>query len=214
MKNKLDTSTLQEKVTFTLRQHILQQKYQSGDRLIQEDLAVALGVSRMPIREALFRLEMEGLVEMVPHKGAVVKNISKQDIEEIYYLRANLEGVAAAKSLNHLSPEDVMKLEELVEQMETDVGEQAIEQFTMHNGQFHQLLRKGCEWKRIHMIIEQLSMGYPFYFPSLFPETIEKSQQEHKAILQSVKDKDPVKLRQLMELHISRTGEILLSMFK
>lgn len=81
------TSTVQY-VTEQLRKAILNGTLQRGDRLIQEEWAEKLNVSRMPIREALTQLQLEGLVEMVPNRGAVVTPITREDIEEIYQLRA------------------------------------------------------------------------------------------------------------------------------
>ncbi|MCF6094021.1 GntR family transcriptional regulator [Microaerobacter geothermalis] len=211
---KLDNSTLQEKVTATLRDAILSQKFAQGERLVQEELAEMLGVSRMPIREALRRLEMEGLVEMVPHKGAVVTTLSQDDIEEIYYLRSKMEGLAVEKSLNHLKKEDIILLEELVEKMDHSIKTNNIPQFTQLNDQFHRLLRKGCEWKRIEMVIQTLWNGYPPYAPNLMPDTMSQSNQEHKIMVDTVKEKDPVKLRSIMEMHIIRTGQAMLKYFK
>ncbi|MGG1558603.1 GntR family transcriptional regulator [Geobacillus thermoleovorans] len=214
MEMKLDHTTLQEKVTAALRKMILLRKFTPGERLIQEELAESLGVSRMPIREALQRLEIEGLIEIIPHKGAVVKEISKEDIEEIYFLRSLLEGLAVQKSLNHLSKEDISCLEDLVEKMEEDIREDNLDGFVEHNILFHQLLRKGCNWKRIDKMIQYLWNGYPPYVPSLLPKTMKTSNEEHRQMLKAIQEKDPVKLRYLMEKHVMRAGEALLSIFE
>lgn len=71
----------------------------------------------MPIREALRCLEREGLVEMLPHKGAQVIGITKEDIEELYYLRSMFEGITVQKSMNFLTEQDIWNLKVLIEQM-------------------------------------------------------------------------------------------------
>src|SRR5690625_3833023 len=89
-----------------LRSEILNGNLKKGDRLVQDEWANKLKVSRMPIREALTQLEMEGLIELIPHKGAVVTPITKQDIEEIYIIRSTIEGIVVQQSLPHLTSKD------------------------------------------------------------------------------------------------------------
>lgn len=209
MNIKLDHSTLQEKVTSTLRHAVLTKKYTAGERLVQDGLANWLGVSRMPIREALRCLEREGLVEMLPHKGAVVTEISAEDIEELYFLRSLLEGLTVQKSMYYLTLKDREELEKLVECMDIDITNQDHEKFVKHNHEFHQLLQKGCKWKKIKMLCQELWNGYPAYVPSLLPETIQVSNEEHKRMLKALDLKDPIKLRNLVEQHVSRSGEAL-----
>ena len=85
--------TMQEIVYGTIKERILKGQYSPGQRLITNDLATGLGVSRMPIREALQRLEAAtGLVTLIPHKGAVVNVISDDDIAEVFRIRVVLEG--------------------------------------------------------------------------------------------------------------------------
>ena len=112
-----DRATLQSKVTTKLRDLILKGEFKMGDRLTQEEWAQKLGVSRMPLREALRQLEVEGLVRMEPRKGAIVTPISIEDIEEIYRLRQMLEGEVAVQSLPFLEEEDIKELEYLYEKM-------------------------------------------------------------------------------------------------
>ena len=111
--------TLHLRVCNLLREAILKGDFKPGDRLKQADLADAMGVSRMPIREAFQKLEAEGLIKLEPHKGAVVKSIQVEDIEEIYALRAKLEKMAVYQSVENLTEDDHKQLSTLVEQMET-----------------------------------------------------------------------------------------------
>jgi DNA-binding GntR family transcriptional regulator len=209
MKQSIDFTTLQEKVTATIREAIFTQTFKPGERLIQDELAAKLGVSRMPIREALRCLEREGLVEMLPHKGAQVIGISKEDIEELYYLRSFLEGVTVQKSMNFLSSSDREELQDLVEKMDQDIRNNNLDLFVTHNQEFHTLLQKGCSWKKVKMLNKQFIEGYPAHVPSLIPHSMHVSNEEHKAMLEALDQKDPVKLRQLVEHHIMRAGEKL-----
>ena len=112
-----DRTTLQFKVTRKLRELILKGEFKMGERLMQEEWAKKLGVSRMPLREALRQLEIEGLVRIEPRRGAVVTPISIEDIEEIYPLRALLEGEAVEQSVAFLAEEDFEDLEEIYTKM-------------------------------------------------------------------------------------------------
>jgi DNA-binding GntR family transcriptional regulator len=209
MKRSVEFSTLQEKVTATIREAIFKQAYKPGERLIQEELAAKLGVSRMPIREALRSLEMEGLVEMLPHKGAQVIGITRDDIEELYYLRSLLEGITVQKSINFLSAEDRFELQKLVGRMDIDIERNNLDSFISNNKEFHLLLQNGCNWKKIKMLSKQFIEGYPAHVPSLIPSSMFKSNQEHKEMLKALDNKDPIILRQLVEHHIMRAGNTL-----
>ncbi|MDM5200585.1 GntR family transcriptional regulator [Fictibacillus enclensis] len=209
MKQAFDYATLQEKVTAMIRESIFKKEYKPGERLVQDELAQKLGVSRMPIREALRCLEREGLVEMLPHKGAQVIGITKEDIEELYYLRSMFEGITVQKSMNFLTEQDIWNLKVLIEQMDQDIEENNLDSYIKHNQEFHVLIQKGCNWKKIKKLCSEFINGYAAHLPSLVPETMQVSNEEHKLMLQAIEDKDPIKLRQMMELHITRSGSAL-----
>lgn len=209
MKQSLDVITLEEKVTSIIREAIFTQQLKPGERLVQDELAGKLGVSRMPVREALRSLEREGLVEMLPHKGAVVIGIRKDDVEELYFLRSQLEGITVQKSMYFLTDDDLDKLNRLVEHMDQDIEMLNIDSFVFHNKQFHLLLQKGCNWKKVKILSKQFIEGYPAYVPSLVPEMIKESNKEHKEMVKALTVKDPIKLRQLVEQHIMRAGNML-----
>jgi DNA-binding GntR family transcriptional regulator len=201
-----DRSTLLERVVSRLREAILKQEFQPGERLVQEELAEAMGVSRMPIREALRQLEKEGLVTLEPHKGAIVTPVTVDDIEEIYYLRSVLEAIAVERSLPHLTEEDKRMLRQLAEEMEQAAARQDVEQFVQKNAEFHRLMRKGCRWRRAQMILEMLWHGFPPHTPGILPGQMERSLAEHKEMLELMEKGDAEQLHQVMRQHILRTG--------
>lgn len=206
-----DRATLQNKVTNKLREVILKGHFKMGDRLIQEEWATKLGVSRMPIREALIQLEKEGLVRIEPRKGAIVTPISVDDIEEIYQLRVLLEGEAVERSLPFLEAEDIEELEQLYNQMNAlGKSEDDVSTYTRLNMEFHHILRRGCPWRRIHDIIDLLWKGIPPYTPSLLSERLEDANNEHQIMVECVKQNDAKKLREVMEKHILRTRDNLI----
>ncbi len=169
-----------------------------------------LNVSRMPIREALAQLQSEGLVKIVPHKGAIVTPITKEDIEEIYHLRAYLEGLAVEKSLPFLTEEDKEELRETVERMEAlQLSDETNDYYISLNERFHQLLRKGCPWKRVVNVVE--NFGISPIAPSLLADYYPETQREHRSIYEAAVRDDPAELRAAVEYHILRTKNNLIA---
>lgn len=210
-----DRMTLQFKVTRKLRELILKGEFKMGERLVQEEWAKKLGVSRMPLREALRQLEMEGLVRIEPRRGAVVTPISIEDIEEIYRLRALLEGEAVEQSVPYLTKEDFEDLEEIYTKMLPLKGDdQDIEEYMHLNGKFHEILMSGCPWRRIKGFIETLWKGIPSYTPSLLANTIDEGRKEHLQMLEFARQGNGDELRSVMEKHILRTRDNLINMMK
>jgi DNA-binding GntR family transcriptional regulator len=204
-----DKSTVVSYVTKSLRKAIMSGTLKKGDRLIQEEWADRLKVSRMPIREALTQLQMEGLVEMVPHKGAIVTPITKDNIEEIYHTRALLEGLAVEKSLPFLTEKDKKQLKDILDRMEgMKITDATNDQYIQLNSAFHETLRVGCPWTRVEKIVETLGISpiAPNLLVNYYPET----QREHRMIYEAALRGDPAELRAAVEYHILRTKNNLI----
>ncbi|WP_083402215.1 GntR family transcriptional regulator [Bacillus sp. MUM 116] len=204
-----DKSTIVKFVTKSLRKAILNGTLKKGDRLIQEEWAERLQVSRMPIREALTQLQMEGLVEMIPHKGAIVTPITKDNIEEIYHTRALLEGLAVEKSLPYLIEDDKEQLKDILIQMEElEITDATNDQYIQLNAAFHETLRKGCPWPRVQKMVETL--GISPIAPNLLVDYYHETQREHRMIYEAVLRGDAAELRAAVEFHILRTKNNLI----
>ncbi|RWR10077.1 GntR family transcriptional regulator [Siminovitchia fortis] len=202
-------ATVVKNVTKRLREVILDGTLKKGDRLIQEEWAEKLEVSRMPIREALTQLQMEGLVEIVPHKGAVVTPITKENIEEIYYIRSMLEGLAVEKSLPFLTERDKEHLHEILIQMESlDLTGETNDEYIRLNSEFHQTLMSGCPWPRLRKMVETL--GISPIAPNLLIDYYQETQREHRLIYEAALRGDPEELRAAVEYHILRTKNNLI----
>lgn len=202
-------STIVHYVTENLRRAILNGTLQKDERLIQEEWAERLNVSRMPIREALTQLQLEGLVKMVPNKGAIVTPITNDDIEEIYQLRAHLEGLAVEKSLPFLTEVDKNYLEETLIQMENlTISDETNETYISLNATFHETLGKGCQWPRVQKMLNTL--GISPIAPNLLKPYYYQTQEEHRRIYEAVLRGDPTELRASVEYHILRTKNNLI----
>lgn len=207
----LSAETLPSKIYRILREAIIKGQLQPGERLIQDELAKSLGVSRMPIREAVKQLAAEGYVTLEPHKGAIVKEFTIHELEELYFLRAKFEPLAAAESLKFCTQTIITELEMLNEQMKkTDDTNQYIKL----NIQFHHLLIKNCPWEKLNTYIHHLWTGFPQQTPHLLLDQVKTSIMEHEQIVQAIKKNDIALSCQLLERHITRAGQDVLQNVK
>lgn len=115
--NLQDYPSLQEKVYEHLKQAILTGEIQPGERLFETRLAESLGVSRIPVREAIRKLERDGLIVAFPRRGIYASSLSPKDIDDVYAVRVVLEGLAARLAAEHRTDEHLAKLDEIVAQM-------------------------------------------------------------------------------------------------
>lgn len=212
-KKEVSNSTVVNEVLKEMRKEILNGTLKEGERLIQDEWAQKLKVSRMPIREALTHLEMEGLVEIIPHKGAVVTPIKPEDIVEIYHLRYLLEGIVVEKSLEYLTDEDIEELGEILHEMESlELSEKTYDEYSKLNKQFHEILRKGSPWSRAKKIVDNL--GISPIAPKLLAQYYSKTQQEHRRIYEAVLRRDPEELKLALQYHLLRTKNNLLEVLQ
>jgi len=206
-----DRSTLQERVTTALRQAILSGFYQPGERLKQEKLADELSVSRMPVREALRQLEDEGLITWERHKGAVVKEITAEDLAEIYALRAELEPLALRRSFHRITEADLEHMQQLIYDMDEAIREDEMELYCRLNFDFHRLLLSRSPWQRLQSIIKQIWNGIPLKAPTFVPGQAPRSHQDHREMVKYIREAELEKCCQVLRKHITVSGEQLVA---
>jgi len=202
---------LPNSVTTIIRQAILKGDLKPGEHLVQAELAEQLGVSRMPVREALKTLEMEGLILLQPHKGAVVRSFTIDDIDEIYEIRTMLEPFTLKKSIPKLTSENLKELKTLHEKMLKTTNQ---EEYVELNRTFHDITLSGCESKRLHDLMSRISHGIAKDTPYVIPDQIEKSNKEHAVILKAIIAGDIEKACDEYADHISRTHDDLITVLK
>lgn len=205
--------TMQEIVADTIRDAILSGRYTPGQRLVADDLAKELGVSRMPVREALHRLEVAGLVQMVPHKGAVVNQLSEEEIIEIYHIRAVLDGLAARLATPRLTPADHKRMNALLDEMEAAVQAKDMERLLRVNRDFHQIIWKAANASRLHTLLENLyDSSQRFRNISLgLPGRIDQITLEHRLVVEALAHGDAVAAEQYANEHHEGTARRLLA---
>lgn len=147
---------LRDVVFENLRTAILDGNLKAGQRLMEVQLAEQLGVSRTPIREAIRKLELEGLVVMLPRKGAYVANMSFKDLIDVLEIRATLEGLAASLAAERRSDDDVVELEKLAKEFETCVREADVEGVLKKDVDFHEKIFLMANNKKLYQLITSL----------------------------------------------------------
>lgn len=187
-----------------IRQAIIELRLHPDEPLREAAIAEQLGVSKTPIREALARLEQEGLVETVSFKGAVVSGYSPRDLEEIYELRALLEGAAVRAAADSASEEVREQLREVVARSRElrDAGE--LVELAGLLGQFDQIVYDQVANQRIRALIDNLRAHLTRIgnLTEAIPGRVEASVEEHAAIVQAMMRRDADDAERLMRAHI------------
>lgn len=190
-----------------LRRRILSGALPAGSRIDQDAEAERLRASRMPIREALRRLGAEGLVDIAPHRGAVVRALSAADLEDLYVMRLALEGVAGRLGAAQLSPEDLEAMRQMLPAMEEVVAQEDPVAWLELDWSFHHTLYRAAQRPRLLQTIHQLreeARRYRTVGLSL-PRVLEVSLHEHRAMIEACERRDGEEVEVLIRQALERT---------
>lgn len=192
------------KVFQQLKNSILAGEFENGAELREIALSKKLGVSRTPIREALRQLEQEGLVEIYPNRGAYVKGITYKDVEDIFRIRARLEGLCAEMAVSSITQEQLDKLDEIILLSKFYEKKKDMEHLLKMDSQFHEVLFESCGSKMLeHQLKDYHQYVQKARLRSLKrQERAKKSTMEHEEILDAIKARDAQKADELATRHI------------
>lgn len=209
-------ASLEEKVYKTLEDQILSQKLTAGEAVTESKLSSALGVSRTPIREALQRLDREGLIKLIPNKGAFVIGISEKDLIDIYMIRMRLEGLASSIAAKKADEKLCRHLEENIDLTEFYISKGNIERVKDLDSDFHDIIYRACDSRMICKTLSELHRYIASYRKlSLTVEgRIEKSLEEHREIFAAISKNDAQSADNLMSKHVEHALGNLLSIIK
>ncbi|MBD8067924.1 GntR family transcriptional regulator [Bacillus sp. PS06] len=201
--------TMTEYVYEELKSNILSGIYKPGDKLTEISLANELEVSRTPVRDAVHRLEAEGLVSLTPHKGITVKKLTKKDVQDFHQIRIVLEGLAAKlAALNATDQELELFKEFLIGMEEVYDREKEHEQYkeiAKKNVEFHQMI---CQIAKNDMLTKMLdSLSIPIAVARAsnwtnFKERKNQAMVEHREIAKAIISKDAELAQAITEKHI------------
>ncbi|GEM_PF-86981 len=211
IKNK----TKREVVYKSLKKQINSGYIMPGTRLIELELASQYAVSRTIIREVIKHLAAEGLVHLTPYKGATVAKTSITDLEEIYRIQQDLEGLAAYLATNRLTSEHIREMERIHEaSMAHTQGD--VSGWQKWNTRFHRILIENCGNSRLVKVVESQRDQFARYWFLLLsiPGCMASNTKEHEKIIAAVKARKPDQVRFLMERHFEGAAKRLLDIIK
>lgn len=207
-----DRYTLSGRVYGAIREKILSGYYKENEELKETAVAAELGVSRTPVREALRQLELEGLVSIIPNKGAYVTGITKKDIHDIYMIRSYLEGLCARWACENITDAEIEALDEILYLTEFHAKKGHSDQMVELDNKFHDLIYKASGSKILNHVLSDLHQYVERVrkITLSMPYRAEKSSKEHAAIVEAIKKRDGDLAEALAHEHIENTIKNLL----
>lgn len=200
------TRTMSEFIYDSLKDSIINNELKANQRINEKELAEYFKVSRTPIREAVLRLEAKGFVRIDSYRRAVVKEISYKELMEIFQALGALDRLAVSQAVDNLTAQNINKLEDLIKKMERNCNLKSIEKYFELNEKFHDEIWKAVSNELLLEILNSVRdrmQRYTFARILAFkkPEALEKSMNQHKAILSAIKRKDKERLKKMIVEH-------------
>ncbi|MGN0334136.1 MAG: GntR family transcriptional regulator [Lachnospiraceae bacterium] len=202
-----DKYSLRGRVYDKIREDIVNGLYKEHEELKEAVLGEKMGVSRTPVREALRQLELEGLVEIIPNKGARVTGITEKDVRDIEQIRYFLEGLSARWATENISKEQLEKMEETLYLTDFHADKGNYEQVYALDSQFHELMYEASGSKMLNHILSDFHMYVTRVRKTSLSNSMrsKNSTEEHRAILNAIKAKDADLAEQCAHNHVQNT---------
>lgn len=205
LKNNIDEYLPLRDVVFnTLRRAIITGEFAPGERLMEITLANRLGVSRTPVREAIRKLELEGLVTMIPRKGAQVAKITEKNLRDVIEIRCVLEEFAASLACERITEEEKAEMEQLHQQFVQSAKTHDILDIVEKDEQFHDAIFRATKNDRLITIINNLREQF-YRYRMEYVKDIEQHSilvKEHEELMTAIFQKDSETAKQIMRTHL------------
>ena len=214
--NLNDYKPLREVIFNTLREAIIVGELKPGERLMEVQLADKMGVSRTPVREAIRKLELEGLVEMLPRKGAHVADLSVKDILDVLEVRATLDGLASSLSASRITDEEIKELRHHLSQFINYVEKDNLQGSIKKDVEFHDIIYCSSRNDKLIQISNNLREQVQ-RFRVIYIKDYSSSKElvrEHTEICDAIARRDPVAAMDLAQKHIKNQEETIIRFVK
>lgn len=204
-----DKYSLRGRVFHKLREDILSGKYEDHEELKEVTIGEEMGVSRTPVREAFRQLELEGLIQIIPNKGAYVTGITEKDVKDIYMIRSLLEGLCAKWATEHITKEQLEEMEENVYLAKFHASKGHMEQLAELDNRFHDIMYEACNSK----MLEHQLRNFHEYVLRVRRNTLSSagrgmaSNEEHEQIMEAIKAGDADNAEKLAHMHMINAYE-------
>jgi DNA-binding GntR family transcriptional regulator len=203
--------TLSQKIAEAIALQIAEGKLKPGERLLENELTDIFGTSRAPIRESLYILEKEGIVERIPRRGVFVKKHTKKELYDLYDAVYRLTEIALQKGMELATEEQLINLKSLVNQMETNIQNREVKKFFILLKDLHMQffdLANNEVLKDLYLKLDNRLT--PFRYISLsHPSSLEKSIAEYKEILKGLEEKDSGRIISNLRIKEKRALSVL-----
>ncbi len=198
--------------TELIREAIVEGRLTPGQRLKEEELAGELGISRTPVREALLILQAEGLVDAAPNRGAVVRSHDADDLEDLYQLRALLEGYAARRAAATISETAVAGLQASCERFESLI-EGDVQELVRENLLFHNVILDAAQSRRVAELVRKV-IELPLVYRSYIWYSVDQrriSAHYHRQIVRALASRDGERAELVMKEHVFEARDVLVA---
>lgn len=207
---------LRDVVVDNIRQAIISGEFPAGMRLMELQLAEEMGVSRTPVREAIRKMELEGLVVMIHRRGAYVADISIKDINEVYEIRTALDVLAAGLAAERIDDDEIKQMKELLEADKPLVAAKDYPKIIENDTAFHDVIYKASRNKRCMNIIsnlrEQITAIRGRSMP--YPGRLETMLKEHENIYEAIAQRSVDKAQKAVRTHMENAERTLLKVIE
>ncbi len=203
------------RISNEIEEAILSGQFKPRERLIEMDLISRFGVSRTVIREALKKLEAKGLVRTTPYRGAIVADLTVEEVEEIYFVRAELERIAARLVLKHITQKEIQNLKKLSKEVERHLRKKT-HQMIEKDSEFHRMIFRACRNSYLYDMIDFLrTKAHIVRFNAWsLPRRIEESILEHRMMVKAIEKRDLEGLEKLVLQHLTFSKNSYLTQLK
>jgi len=197
-------------------EYILQGEIKPGEKIVQLDFAKKLGASITPVREALRRLQSDGLITVEPQRGATLKKLSIEEVEEIYSIRVKLEGLAVELTINNLDDAKIENLVEFRRKFRSSLEHKDNLRWLNDNTDFHSYFAEFCKNATLCQMIRNLyiKVNKYKYVALMHPNWITEYSLQHEEIINAAIDKNSKDAGKLMEIHLDTVKENLMGYLK
>jgi DNA-binding GntR family transcriptional regulator len=203
---RIRRETLGGQVYDLLRDRILRGEIPGGTRLAQSPISEEMGISRIPVRDALKRLENDGLVVSDEIGRYSVVPFTSQDAEEIYAIRRRLESLAIERAVKAMTADRMNEIESLFAELGRAAARQELSRFTELNVSFHMTIYEASGMRRLVRMIRGLWLGVPPLTPMVLEGRTERSQSEHGEIIDRLRARDAAGAAGALDRHIANAG--------
>lgn len=209
-KSKKSVPSVRERTYEHLKSVILSGRFRPGERLAEEHLAEELGVSRTPVREALHKLEQDGLIEPLESRGFCIPQDSPAEIADLFDLRTVLEGYTLRLICERVTDEKIKLLDEMIDKSVDALSRQRLDEVFYWNTRFHDTLHDMvADKRRFHSLIVNIRKYVLRYRKDTlqYLDAARRSIEGHRQILLALKLKDPEICERVMRIHIRQSME-------